>query len=287
MGSYEIADSGMTHTYALMQRISIIFLLCLASSMSARAQSADPDRQGPGNPGAGLTEPQVLSTQISVATVEKCKKKGHDTITLYVLIDEQGRPQGYYFQNAAGSGVNDSILDFARDAIRSDTFAPAKRSGRPIAVRRAILLDIDVCITQVKEPGGVKSIQVAPLSLPVQTVLTSAAELAQKDGINLASEGSEAASLKDGISAPFPLTTVEARYSDEGRKHRVQGKCLIRLVVDKYGYPQNPRIIQPLDYGLGEKAVEAVLRYRFRPALKNHADPVPVLITVEVNFRLY
>jgi periplasmic protein TonB len=38
--------------------------------------------------------------------------------------------------------------------------------------------------------------------------------------------------------------------------------------------------------GLDEKALEAVLRYRFKPAMKG-GKPVPVLITIAVNFRLY
>jgi hypothetical protein len=38
--------------------------------------------------------------------------------------------------------------------------------------------------------------------------------------------------------------------------------------------------------GLDEKALEAVLKYRFKPAMKG-STPVPVMISVEVNFRLY
>jgi TonB family protein len=38
--------------------------------------------------------------------------------------------------------------------------------------------------------------------------------------------------------------------------------------------------------GLDEKALEAVRKYKFKPAMKG-GTPVPVSITVEVNFRLY
>jgi TonB family protein len=37
---------------------------------------------------------------------------------------------------------------------------------------------------------------------------------------------------------------------------------------------------------LDQKALEAVRKYRFKPAMKAGV-PVPVMITVEVNFRLY
>jgi TonB family protein len=41
-----------------------------------------------------------------------------------------------------------------------------------------------------------------------------------------------------------------------------------------------------LGMGLDEKAVEAVRQWRFEPAKKD-GHPVPVMINVEVNFRLY
>jgi len=90
-----------------------------------------------------------------------------------------------------------------------------------------------------------------------------------------------------GISAPVPLNTVEAEFSDEARRAKYQGVCLISMIVDAHGNPQNPRVIRPLGMGLDEKALEAVRKYRFKPAMKDGKIPVPVMITVEVNFRLY
>jgi periplasmic protein TonB len=40
-------------------------------------------------------------------------------------------------------------------------------------------------------------------------------------------------------------------------------------------------------YGLDEEAIEAVMRYRFKPALKAGFEPVPVILSIEINFRLY
>jgi periplasmic protein TonB len=90
-----------------------------------------------------------------------------------------------------------------------------------------------------------------------------------------------------GVSAPVPLNTVEAEFSDEARRAKYQGVCLISMIVDTNGMPQNPRVVRPLGMGLDEKALEAVRKYRFKPALKDGKTPVPVMITVEVNFRLY
>lgn len=90
-----------------------------------------------------------------------------------------------------------------------------------------------------------------------------------------------------GISAPVPLNSVEAEFSDEARRAKYQGVCLIQMIVDAHGMPQDPRVVRPLGMGLDQKALEAVRKYRFKPAMKDGKTPVPVMITVEVNFRLY
>jgi len=89
------------------------------------------------------------------------------------------------------------------------------------------------------------------------------------------------------VSAPVPLNQVEAEFSDEARRAKYQGVCLISLIVDAQGNPQNPRVVRALGMGLDEKALEAVRKYKFKPAMKDGHVPVPVMITVEVNFRLY
>jgi protein TonB len=90
-----------------------------------------------------------------------------------------------------------------------------------------------------------------------------------------------------GISAPVPLNSVEAEFSDEARRAKYSGVCLIQMIVDAHGMPQDPRVVRPLGMGLDQKALEAVRKYRFKPAIKDGRTPVPVMITVEVNFRLY
>lgn len=90
-----------------------------------------------------------------------------------------------------------------------------------------------------------------------------------------------------GISAPIAINAPEAEFSDEARRAKYQGVCLVSLIVDAHGNPQNPRVVRPLGMGLDEKALEAVRQYKFKPAMKDGRTPVPVMITVEINFRLY
>jgi len=89
------------------------------------------------------------------------------------------------------------------------------------------------------------------------------------------------------VSAPMVIHSVEAEFSDEARRAKYQGVCLISLIVDAQGNPQNIRVARPLGMGLDEKAIEAIRQYKFRPAMKDGKNPVPVMITIEVDFRLY
>jgi len=90
-----------------------------------------------------------------------------------------------------------------------------------------------------------------------------------------------------GISAPVVIHSVEAEFSDEARRAKYQGVCMVSLIVDTQGNPQNIRVVRTLGMGLDEKAVEAIRQYKFKPAMKDGKTPVPVMITIEVDFRLY
>jgi len=89
------------------------------------------------------------------------------------------------------------------------------------------------------------------------------------------------------VSAPQLIHSVEAEFSDEARRAKYQGVCLVSLIVDAQGNPQNIRVVRALGMGLDEKAIEAIRQYKFRPAMKDGKTPVPVPITIEVDFRLY
>jgi periplasmic protein TonB len=89
------------------------------------------------------------------------------------------------------------------------------------------------------------------------------------------------------VSAPVLIHSVEAEFSDEARRAKYQGVCLVSLIVDAQGNPQNIKVVRALGMGLDEKAIEAIKQYRFKPAMKDGRTPVPVPITIEVDFRLY
>ena len=89
-----------------------------------------------------------------------------------------------------------------------------------------------------------------------------------------------------GVSAPKALDTPDPEYSEEARKAKYQGTCILWLIVDQNGRPQQVKVARSLGMGLDQKAIEAVQHWKFEPAMKD-GHPVAVQINVEVNFRLY
>ncbi len=89
-----------------------------------------------------------------------------------------------------------------------------------------------------------------------------------------------------GISAPQALSAPDPDYTEEARKAKRQGTCVLGLIVDAAGRPRDIKVIRGLGLGLDEKALDAVRQWRFQPALKD-GKPVDVQISVEVEFHLY
>jgi len=87
------------------------------------------------------------------------------------------------------------------------------------------------------------------------------------------------------VSAPVLINKIEPEYSEEARKAKYSGTVLLSIVVDASGMPRDIHVIRPLGLGLDEKAIEAVMKWRFRPGMKG-GHPVATQAQVEVNFRL-
>jgi len=89
-----------------------------------------------------------------------------------------------------------------------------------------------------------------------------------------------------GVSAPQVLHSAEPEFTDDARRANYQGSVSIKLIVDSQGNPQDVRLASHLGMGLDEKAIEAVSRYKFRPAMYQ-GHPVSVQIVMDVDFHLH
>jgi TonB family protein len=93
--------------------------------------------------------------------------------------------------------------------------------------------------------------------------------------------GGGAYRIGGGISGPVAINQPEARRA------KYQGEVMVSLIVDATGNPQTPHVVRPLGMGLDEKALEAVRKYKFKPCMKDGRQPVPCMVTIAINFRLY
>ncbi len=89
-----------------------------------------------------------------------------------------------------------------------------------------------------------------------------------------------------GVSEPRIIYKPEPEYSEEARKAKYQGTCVLYVVVGTDGRPRDIRVIRTLGLGLDEKAMEAVKAWKFEPSMKD-GKPVAVAVNVEVAFHLY
>ncbi len=89
----------------------------------------------------------------------------------------------------------------------------------------------------------------------------------------------------DGISAPKLSYKIEPDYTADARQAKLQGTVVLAIEISPAGTVQSAKVSRGLGLGLDEKAVEAIQKWRFSPALKD-GQPVAVSASVEVNFRL-
>lgn len=66
----------------------------------------------------------------------------------------------------------------------------------------------------------------------------------------------------------------------------IEGVVVVQIIVDKEGNPEQPQVLKSPSEVLGEAAVAAVMRQRFKPGLQRNR-PVPVRMAIPVRFRLH
>ena len=97
--------------------------------------------------------------------------------------------------------------------------------------------------------------------------------------------GGGALRVGGAVLAPRPLAMPDPDYTEQAREAKLQGMCVLKLIVGVDGKTRDIRVTRPLGMGLDEKAIAAVSLWTFAPATKD-GTPVPVLISVQVVFKL-
>ncbi len=88
------------------------------------------------------------------------------------------------------------------------------------------------------------------------------------------------------ICGPRAIYSPDPEYSDKARKKKINGTVVLSLTVGTDGLAHDIQVEKKLGYGLDEKAVEAIRKWKFQPELKD-GQPIETRINVEMAFRLY
>jgi TonB family protein len=87
-----------------------------------------------------------------------------------------------------------------------------------------------------------------------------------------------------GVGAPKLAAKREPMYTRTAQVLKVSGTVVLQVTIDVDGLAHDFKLIKGLGYGLDEAAVTAVSQWRFEAGQRNGV-PVPILATIEVNFR--
>ena len=88
-----------------------------------------------------------------------------------------------------------------------------------------------------------------------------------------------------GVTPPTTISAPDPEYSEQARQKRYEGTVRLWCIVDVDGLLKDIRVQRSLGEGLDQKAIEAVKKWKFRPATFE-GDPVPVMINIDLNFRM-
>ncbi|HTS74587.1 MAG TPA: TonB family protein [Bryobacteraceae bacterium] len=91
--------------------------------------------------------------------------------------------------------------------------------------------------------------------------------------------------IGDGVTAPRVISKVDPVYSGEARLAALSGTVTLSLIVGTDGMAHDIQVTRSLGLLLDDAAVDAVSQWKFAPGTRG-GQPVPVIATIEVNFRL-
>jgi TonB family protein len=91
---------------------------------------------------------------------------------------------------------------------------------------------------------------------------------------------------KNGYSYPECLYCPRAQYTRQALDHNFQGTMTLLLIVTPQGRAKDIQVLKPLPYGLTESGIEAVRKWRFKPATGPDGKPAAVRQRVWVTFHI-
>lgn len=292
--------NGRTGLATLIAAAVVVAMAPLASMRAAtvtpEAPAASAPQQYPQNMvrvGSTILEPKKIKDVRPVYPPIAIAGKVQGVVIAEIVIDTEGVVTDAKVLRPV------ALLDQAAlEAIRQWRFMPTELNG----VRVPIVMTVTVAF-RLDENGN--PINAVPPQRPEMTPSERAAYLkglaegqaqlevleAERAASVLANlplptwtEGDPPLRIGGHIKEPKKIKDVRPVYPDIALSARVQGIVIIEAQIDQDGKVNNARVIRPVAL-LDQAALDAVLQWEFEPVLLN-GQPVPVIMTVTVNFTL-
>ena len=84
---------------------------------------------------------------------------------------------------------------------------------------------------------------------------------------------------------PTIVRRVKPEYTKAAIEAKLHGRVALVTVIGIDGVPSEITVLEGLEKGLDERAVECLRQWRFKPGARD-GKPAPLKVAVEVDFRL-
>lgn len=221
-----------------------------------------PDKDGVYFVGPEVTAPMLVQAVTAVYT-DEMPRGGRGMSVWSIVIRADGTVVDEHLAEPLGAAFDAAALN----AIHQCKFAPGRLRGEPVAVHIGVAVPFHLD----KNP-------------PVPTIAVLERDLSSSGAgpsANTKPNGGLPAKTKPVLiheaEAPLWIPTLKAKY---------QGVVVVSALVGEDGLTSDVHAIRRLGMGLDEKAMDAVRRYRFLPAVKD-GKPVATRISIDVNCNIY
>lgn len=213
--------------------------------------------------GGPVKPPKLINSLDPKYTKQAKQARLEGTCVLLSTINRQGVVENIQVLKRLGIGLDENAIA----AAQNFRFQPATLNGQPVPVH----MEIKFFFSIIPENNSSKDQFVVTHQIGAGVE----APRIHPDGTYEATEG---------VTPPKLIKYVAPEYTDLARQIDLEGICVITMTVDKEGIPENVHVTKSLEKGLDNSALNAVRKYRFRPAMFE-GKPIPVLLTVEVQFH--